>query len=199
MYVIPKFLYDDLSYTTYSGIRNTLVNNTVVPLKINLPKVDWELKIEFADWKVKNAIEESLQLHANELYLPSAVGPGFMLFRRDSITSGTEYFLTYYFEFKYYGVPVNRPISYTVEGNTHVLDGGMRVPSAFAPGDSLVIFEHTGEIHRKVLFTGPVTKVTHKANGLYNFSLKLQDIASPVYDDTAFQVGVSNADYVTVC
>jgi hypothetical protein len=199
MYIIPRFWYDDMTFSTYTGITKSLVGGEVLGLKMNMPRTTWTLSIKYATQALKNAIESTLAEHISDTYIKMAVGPAFYIHRYNSLTEGTKYFMTYVFEFAFYKCPVARELSYVTEGSNHVLDGGIVIPADQADGDVPIIIKDYKEIPRRVVDDNLTVNITHKANNLFDLKLKLQDIARPTYLTTPYIVGVPDENYTAVC
>ena len=198
MYVIPRFLYDDMTFSIYSGIKQTLVDTEVIDLRLNAPYTRWQLNLNYASIELKNHIEQALLTHGDELYLKSAIGPSYKIYKLDTI-SGISYYLTYDFEYKYYNKPMNRPLSYVEEAGYHIIEGAIRIPVDQSVGDPVILISAYPELPRKVVYTDTTFRITHKANNNYSLKFDVLDIAKPLGLPGAFVVGESNADYITNC
>jgi hypothetical protein len=199
MYIIPRYLYDDMTFQEYTGVRNTLVDTEVVPLKLNLPKVTWHLSLDYATLELKNAIELALHQHADDLYVETVIGPAYYIDKRVDNLGDTHYYMTYLFEENYYGKPVSRPLVYSTSGSDHILADGTVIPSSQSESSPPVTINSTREVPRKVLFADSSLNIVHKANGLYSIKIKLEDIAKPMGYTDIYRVGVPDADYIANC
>jgi hypothetical protein len=199
MYIIPRFWYDDMNINVYTGIKKSLVGDEVVKLKMNMPMTTWTLSIKYATAALKNTIENTLANHPNDTFISTAVGPAFYIHKYESALKGTQYFMTYLFEFAFYGCPVNRELNYVVDGTNHILDGNIVIPASQVASDTPITIGEYAEIPRKVVDDNLTVGLVHKVNNLFDLKLKLQDIARPLYLTTPFIVGVPDENYTTIC
>ena len=198
MYIIPKFLYNDLTYDIYTGIEQTIVDNTIIPVKINAPKVTWKFKFDYIKEETKNYIEQILLERIDDTYINPGVGPSYKIFRYIDINNTYFYYYTYAHEYAFYSKIINRVINYTESGNDHILDGGLVVPKT-----QTIPIEIKEPFHypRKVLLAEKSLSIVHKANGLYNLKLNFEDLASTINlpDNRVTLIGYSYASDTGLC
>jgi hypothetical protein len=196
---LKRYLYDGLKYKIITGTTPIIVNDQVVDTKQSIPKTIWTLKFGKVNPEIKDAIENIIFSDPNNIFISSPIGPSYYIGKKvDYVSQVASYFMTYVFEYKYHNTFVDKPISYTVEGTDHVLEGGIRIPANQGPNDPVVIIKGNVWTPRKLKFLDTKVLVQHEVYRLFNFDLDFTETAAPLPYSGMFIVGESYAaaDYV---
>lgn len=197
---IKRYLYNGLSFKINTGVVPIVVNNTVIKSKQSAPQVVWDIDFGEISMGLKNAIEETIFLEPNNTFITSFVGPNFYIGKRvNPVGDVAEYYLTYLFEYDYYGTFVNRPLSYVVDGSDHLIEGVIRIPIAQVEATPNVVFEGATALPRKLFYLGSDLDVKHNYSNVFGFSSKFTEIAPPLVYTGMYIVGESDASYYTSC
>ena len=197
---LKRYLYDELSFKISTGIVPVIVNNVVIDAKQAAPQTEWSLNFGKVDMDLKNAIEATIFLDPNNIFINSFVGPHFYIGKRlNPVGGAAEYYLTYAFEYKYYGTFVNKPLTYVVDGSDHLIDGSFRIPISQAVSDPVVKFTGATSIYRKLFYVSSAQDVNHEFNNIFNMKANFTEIAAPLAYTEMFIVGESSVDNNLYC
>jgi hypothetical protein len=197
--VIEKYLYNDFNYKLETGRKPFLVNDTINYVNTSIPRTIWDLDLGNITVPFKDAIEQAIFTDPNNIFFRSYIGPAYYIGKyKDLLTDEVFYYLTYIFEYDYYNSFVNKPLSYTVEGSNHVIEGQFTVPADFSSSDDPIVIDKLIELPRKLNYLESLVKHIHKTNGINNLKLSFSEQASPL-DLEAFTIGVCNVDYSSYC
>lgn len=192
---LKRYLYNDLSFKISTGIVPVIVNNEVVSSKQSVPSTIWTLDFGEVDMDLKNAIEETVLNEPNDTFINSFVGPNFLIGKRiNPVGSVVEYYMTYLFEYKYYGTFVNKPLTYVVDGTDHLIDGSIRIPIAQVEATPPVVITGAKSLYRKLFFVDTTLDISHSFNNIFNMKTKFTELAAPLTYTGMYTVGVSSAD-----
>ena len=195
MTILHKYLYDNLSIDIVTGFKPVMVNNRVHNSKVGLPLTKWDINFGTVSDELKNAIESAIMGDPNSLYIESPVGPGFNISKRVSPLGIVSYYISYLFEYAYYGVAMDREVSYTDNGTHHVLDIGVSIPINQSASDVPVVVPAHTVVPRKLLFLDENIREVHKANTIFEMKLRFTEVYKPLSYSSMYIVGVSDVNH----
>lgn len=196
--MIEKYLYNDFSYVIRSGKMPFLVGSGVVFTRNTVPRLEWSIDFGKITLEFKNAIEEGIFIDYADLYFKSFVGPAFFIGKHvDILTSEVSYYVTYIFEYAYYGSFVNKPLNYIVDGTDHLIEGQIRIPIDHVEADEPLVIGSL-ELARKLYFLEADMKLVHNTNNISSFKATFIEQAEPLAV-SVYKVGVSDVNHTTIC
>ncbi len=197
---LKRYLYNDLSFKINTGIVPIIVNSTIVNSKQGVPNTVWSLDFGKVDMGLKNSIEATIFLEPDNTFITSFVGPSFYIGKRvNPVGPVNEYYLTYLFEYKYYGTFVNRPLSFVVDGSDDLIEGVIRIPSNQSSGDTPITIIGAKPLPRKLFYVQENLEIGHSFNNVFTMKAKFTELASPLTYTAMFIAGESDADNSLYC
>lgn len=199
---LKQYLVNDLEFDISTGYIPVIVNDSVVKSRQALPKITWHINFGDVKEKLKNTIEHIIFTEPNNTFIISNIGPSYYIVKEHLYWGEyiiLNYYMTYIFEYDYYGKFVNRPLSYVEDGTDHLIEGVIRVPINQSAIDPPIVIPENTAMPRKLFFQESKIRLRHKYNGIYNFKAVFSEQAGPISSGGLYVVGETYVDNLEIC